>query len=133
VEDSIFNKKENNEFDSQEPSQEEFYRKGFNDALEISKIENLRLNNQNIFDFNYDIIENTFFVEINVSNLEDFQFKELTEITGKEQSLDGKAITKYVIDLFTKSNYLIQPIIFVKKHSKKIEWLEKLSKDEKKE
>jgi hypothetical protein len=131
-EDAVFNKKENNEFDLQEPNQEEFYRKGFNDALKISKIENLKSKNQVIFESNYDISENTFFVEINVSNLEDFQFKELTEITGKEQFLDSKAITKYVIDLFTKSNYLIQPTIFVKKHAKKIEYLKDLIKDEKK-
>lgn len=132
-EDAVFNKKENNEFDLQEPNQEEFYRKGFNDALKISKIENLKLKNQDIFESNYDISENTFFVEINVSNLEDYQFKELTEITGKEHFLDSKAITKYVIDLFTKSNYLIQPTLFVKKHAKKIEYLKESSKDEKKE
>jgi hypothetical protein len=132
-EDSVFNKKGNNEFDSQEPNQEEFYRKGFNDALEISKIENLKLKNQDIFESNYDISENTFFVEINVCNFEDYQFKELTEITGKEQFLDSKLITKYVIYLFTKCNYLIQPTIFVKRHSKKIEWLQELSKYQKKE
>jgi hypothetical protein len=132
AEDSIFNKKENNEFDIEQVNQEEFYRKGFNDALEISKTENLKLKNKDIFESNYDISENTFFVEINVSNLQDCQFKSLTEITGKEQNIDNEAIKKHIIDLFTQSNYLIQPTIFVKKHSKTIEHLKELNKNEKK-
>lgn len=130
AEDSIFIKKENNEFDIKQENQEEFYRKGFNDALEISKIENLKLKNQDIFESNYDISENTFFVEINVSNLENSQFEELSELAGKEQNIDNEAIKKYIIDLFKNSNHLIQHTIFVKKHSKTIEHLKELSKNE---
>jgi hypothetical protein len=130
VDDAIFTKKQNNVFKVEEPIQEEFYRKGFNDALEMSKKENLKLKNNDIFEWNCDISENTFFVEINVSNLEDFDFKKLTEIAGKEQFIDNNAIKKHIIDLFINSNDLIQPTIYIKKHSKTIEHLNKLSEKE---
>lgn len=130
VDDAVFTKKQNNVFKVEEPIQEEFYRKGFNDALEMSKKENLKLKNNEIFDWNCDISENTFFVEINVSNLEDFDFQKLTEISGKEQFIDNDTIKKYIIDLFINYNNLIQPTIYVKKHRKTIEHLNKLSKKE---
>lgn len=125
VDDAVFNKKENNVFKAEEPIQEEFYRKGFNDALEMSKKENLKLKNNDIFEWNCDISENTFFVEINVSNLEDSDFKELNKISGKENYLDNNAVKKHIINLFINSERLIQPTIYVKKHSKTIEDLSK--------
>jgi hypothetical protein len=121
IDDAVFNKKQKNEFKAEEPNQEEFYRKGFNDALEIFEKERLKEKNKYIFDFEYNISENTFFVEINVSNLEDFYLKELNKNAGKEQFTDNNDIKKYIIDLFISSKQLIQPTIYIKKISKTIE------------
>ena len=121
VDDAVFNKKQKKEFKAEEPNQEEFYRKGFNDALEIFEKERLKEKNKYIFDFEYNISENTFFVEINVSNLEDFYLKELNKNVGKEQFTDNNDIKKYIIDLFISSKHLIQPTIYIKKISKTIE------------
>jgi hypothetical protein len=120
VEDSIFNKRENNVFDFLEPIQEDFYRKGFNDALELSKKEYLKSKNFDIFEFNLEFSDNTFLVEINVCNIDDSIFKQLYEFSSKPQGIDNIAIKKYILDKFITLNSLVQPMLFIKTHTRNI-------------